>query len=70
MVTLGLGVAEARYFRDFYPDARVITLTYLDRPVYVLTATAAKRTYPVDVAAPLARPSVLCPWPHRLEMSA
>jgi hypothetical protein len=36
MVTPNLGAAEARYFRDFYPNARVITLTYLERPVYVL----------------------------------
>jgi hypothetical protein len=36
MVTPSLGAAEARYFRDFYPNARVITLTYLERPVYVL----------------------------------
>ena len=42
MVTPSLGAAEARYFRNFYPNARVITLTYLDRPVYVLTATATK----------------------------
>ena len=44
MVTPSLGAAEARYFRKFYPNARVITLIYLDRPVYVLTATATKRT--------------------------
>ena len=42
MVTPSLGAPEARYFRNFYPNARVITLTYLDRPVYVLTATATK----------------------------
>ena len=42
LVTPSLGTAEARYFRDFYPNARVITLTYLDRPVYVLIATATK----------------------------
>ena len=46
MVTSSLGAAEARYFRNFYPDARVITLTYLDRPVYVLIATATKRNVP------------------------
>jgi hypothetical protein len=36
VVTPSLGAAEARYFRDFYPDARVITLTYRGRPLYVL----------------------------------
>jgi uncharacterized membrane protein (UPF0136 family) len=36
LVTPSLGAAEARYFRDFYPNARVITLTYRDKPLYVL----------------------------------
>jgi hypothetical protein len=36
LVTPSLGAAEARYFRDFYAGARVITLAYRHEPVYVL----------------------------------
>lgn len=36
LVTPSLGAAEARYFRDFYPNARMITLSYRHAPVYVL----------------------------------
>jgi hypothetical protein len=36
LVTPSLGAAEARYFRDFYANTRVITLTYRHEPVYVL----------------------------------
>ena len=36
LVTPSLGAAEARYFRDFYANSRVITLTYRHEPVYVL----------------------------------
>jgi hypothetical protein len=36
LVTPSLGAAEARYFRDFYANARVVTLTYRDKPLYVL----------------------------------
>ena len=36
LVTPSLGAAEARYFRDFYANARVITLTYRQMRVYVL----------------------------------
>jgi hypothetical protein len=36
LVTPSLGTAEARYFRDFYANTRVITLTYRHEPVYVL----------------------------------
>jgi hypothetical protein len=36
VVTPSLRAPEARYFRDLYPSARVITLTYRDRPLYVL----------------------------------
>jgi MFS family permease len=36
LVTQSLGAPEARYFRQFNPDARVITLTYRGTPIYVL----------------------------------
>jgi hypothetical protein len=36
LITLSLGAAEAQYFRDFYANARMITLTYHGTPVYVL----------------------------------
>ena len=36
LVTPSLGAAEARYFRNFYANARVITLTYRRTPLYVL----------------------------------
>jgi hypothetical protein len=36
LVTPSLGAAEARYFRDFYPNARLIALTYRGKPLYVL----------------------------------
>jgi len=36
LITPSLGAAEARYFRDFYAHARVITLAYRHKPVYVL----------------------------------
>jgi hypothetical protein len=36
LVTPSLGAAEARYFRAFYANTRVITLTYRHEPVYVL----------------------------------
>jgi len=36
LVTPSLGAVEARYFRDFYRNARVITLGYRGKPVYVL----------------------------------
>jgi hypothetical protein len=36
LVTPSLGAAEAQEFRGYYPDTRVITLTYLDQPLYVL----------------------------------
>ena len=36
LVTPSLGAAEARYFRDFYRSARVITLSYRGKPLYVL----------------------------------
>lgn len=36
LVTQSLSTPEARYFRDFYPDAEVITLSYRDTPLYVL----------------------------------
>lgn len=36
LVTPSLGAAEARYFRNFYPNARLITLSYRHEPVYVL----------------------------------
>jgi hypothetical protein len=35
-VTPSLGAVEARYFRDLYRNARVITLGYRGKPVYVL----------------------------------
>lgn len=36
LVTPSLGAAEARYFRDSYPNARLIILTYRHKPLYVL----------------------------------
>jgi len=36
LITPSLSAAEARYFRDFYAHARVITLAYRHKPVYVL----------------------------------
>jgi hypothetical protein len=36
VVTPSLGAAEARYFRDLHPNARLITLTYRGKPLYVL----------------------------------
>ena len=36
LVTPSLGAAEARYFRNFYPNARMVTLAYRHAPVYVL----------------------------------
>jgi hypothetical protein len=36
LVTPSLGAAEARYFRDRYANARVITLSYRHKPLYVL----------------------------------
>jgi hypothetical protein len=36
LVTPSLGAVEARYFRHFYRNARVITLRYRGKPVYVL----------------------------------
>jgi hypothetical protein len=36
LVTPSLGAAEARYFRDRYASARVITLSYRGKPLYVL----------------------------------
>jgi hypothetical protein len=36
LVTPSLGAAEALYFRDLHPNARLITLTYLGMPLYVL----------------------------------
>jgi hypothetical protein len=36
LVTPSLGAAEARYFRDLYANARVITLAYRGQPLYVL----------------------------------
>jgi hypothetical protein len=36
LITPSLSAAEARYFRDFYANARVITLAYRHKPVYVL----------------------------------
>jgi hypothetical protein len=36
LITPSLSAAEARYFRDRYASARVITLAYRHQPVYVL----------------------------------
>ena len=36
LVTPSLAAAEAQYFRDRYPGARVISLSYGDKPYYVL----------------------------------
>jgi hypothetical protein len=36
LVTVSLDASEARYFRRRYSSARVVTLRYLGRPVYVL----------------------------------
>jgi hypothetical protein len=36
LVTPSRGAAEARYFRNFYRNARVITLSYRGKPMYVL----------------------------------
>jgi hypothetical protein len=36
LVTPSLGAAEARDFRDFYRNARLIALTYRGKPLYVL----------------------------------
>jgi hypothetical protein len=36
LVTPSLGAAEARYFCDSYPNARLIILTYRYKPLYVL----------------------------------
>jgi hypothetical protein len=36
LVAPSLGAAEAQYFRDSYANARVITLGYRVKPLYVL----------------------------------
>jgi len=40
LVTSSLDAAEARDFREFYPNARVITLVYRHKPIYVLLRPA------------------------------
>jgi hypothetical protein len=42
LVTPSLGAAEARYFRDFYPNARLITLAYRGKPLYVLLRRSSR----------------------------